>query len=212
MLDLAVFVPRLKQVIAWAAYLSRNFNYQVEYQKGNYGTVFRQLNPIIEGMPLFSIEAGYTAWNKDVYELGYLKQALQQAFEQRDEQVIKEDFNPANFQKLGRILFFDIQLTTHDGAAVAESNCFVDESDVPPIDTWFYLDNNVSRQAKKALSLFGWIPKRQVIRTPKLFCWIPKQFVPMMQAAIGVEIFDSYHWLDEVNPLVHQQIVAAMSA
>jgi hypothetical protein len=29
-----------------------------------------------------------------------------------------------------------------------------------------------------------------------LFCWIPKQFEEVMQAAINVEIFDSYSWLD----------------
>lgn len=75
MLDLAVFVPRLRQVIAWTAHLAQGF----DYHNGNYRTVFRQLNPLLDGMPLFTIlEAGYTVWNKDVYELSYLKQALEQ--------------------------------------------------------------------------------------------------------------------------------------
>jgi hypothetical protein len=208
MLDLAVFVPRLKQVIAWTAHLAQNF----DCQTGNYGTVFRQLNPVINGQLLYGFNDGYIDWKVDVYDLNNCQQALQIAFEQRDTQQASLNFEPSSFQELGRILYFEMQLTTNDGAASAESDCFVDESDVPPIDTWFYLDQNLTQQAKKASNLFCCLPKWQVERAPKLFCWIPKQFESVMQAAISVEIFDSYHWLDEVNPLTHQQIVAAISA
>lgn len=159
-----------------------------DYRHGNYGTVFRQLNPIIGGESLFSIEAGYTTWNKDVYELDYLKQALQQALEQRDSQVSKELFDYRDFQRLGRVLYFETQVTTHDGTAIVHSDCFVDESDAPPIDTWFYFD------AEKR----------------NLFCWIPREFENVMQKAIDVEMFDSYHWLDKEAPYTHGSIVAAM--
>ena len=210
MLDLAVFVPRLKQVIAWTEHLMQHFTYPPDRQ--NHGAIFRQINPIINGQLLYSSDWGYTSWNLDVYDLNNFEQALQIALKQRDAEAVVLDFNSADFQKLGRILFFETQVTTHDGAAIAESNCFVDESDVPPIDTWFYLDQDVKRQVRKAPSLFFWIPKQQVKKAPNLLCWIPKQFESVMQAAINAEIFDSYHWLDEASPFVYQQIVAAMSA
>jgi hypothetical protein len=186
MLDLTVFVLRLRQVIAWTAYRAQGF----DYQNGNYGTVFRHLNPLIDGLPLFTIDAGYTTWNKDVYELSYLKQALQQATAQRDEQPIELGVNLGDFTQLGRILYFETQVTTHDGAAILDSNCFVDESDVPPIDTWFYFDEE----------------KRN------LFCWIPWQFEQVMQQAADVEMFDSYHWLDKEGPNTHARIMAAMTS
>jgi len=93
---------------------------------------------------------GYTAWNLDVYDLNNFEQALKIAFKQRDTEAINMDFSFADFQRLGRVLYFETQVTTHDGAAVAESNCFVDESDVPPIDTWFYLDHSKRQQVKKS--------------------------------------------------------------
>jgi hypothetical protein len=184
MLDLTVLVPRLKQVIAWTAHRAQHF----DYQNGNYGTVFRHLNPLIKGKPLFTNNAGYTTWNQDVYELEFLKQALGQALAQRAAQVVEPGLDLANFQLLGRILYFETQTTTHDGVATAESQCFVDESDMPPIDTWFYFDEG----------------KRN------LFCWIPRQFEEVMQKAVDAEIFDSYHWLDKEGPMTHASIVAAM--
>jgi len=195
MLDLTVFVPRLKQVIAWTEYLMQHFTYPPDRQ--NHGAIFRQINPVINGQTLHSSDWGYTTWNLDVYDLANFEQALRIALKQREVEAIKQDFYSADFQKLGRILYFETQLTTHDGAAIAESNCFVDESDVPPIDTWFYLDRNVRKGARSRNNLF---------------CWIPKQFEAVMQEAISVEIMDSYHWLNEAGPLTHQQIVAAMSA
>jgi hypothetical protein len=188
MLDLAEFVSRLKQVVVWTKNLTKDFKFQVDYQNGNYGTVFRQLNPVIDGQPLFTIEAGYTTWNKDVYELEFLKKALQQAFKQRDAQLIEGVFEPSEFQCLGRIVYFETQVTTHDGTAAVHSDCFVDESDVPPIDTWFYFD------AEKR----------------NLFCWIPREFEEVMQKAIDVEMFGSYHWLDKEAPRMCANIVAAM--
>jgi hypothetical protein len=187
MLDLAVFVPRLRQVIGWTAHLAQGF----DYHNGLYGTVFRQFNPLFDGVPLFTIlEAGYTVWNKDVHELSYLRQALQQAVGQRDEQPVKLDFNLNNFNNLGRILYFETRMATTDGAPIMESDCFVDECDVPPIDTWFYFDEE----------------KRN------LFCWIPWQFEQVMQQAIDAELFGSYHWLDKEGPNTHARIVAAMTS
>jgi hypothetical protein len=194
MLDLTVFVPRLKQVIAWTEHLMRHFAYAPDRQ--NHGAIFRQINPVINGQPLYSSDWGYTTWNLDVYSLDNFEQALQIAVNQRDQEAILLDFNFANFQQLGRILYFETGLTLHDGFAIAESNCFVDESDVPPIDTWFFLDRNI---------------KNRALSKDNLFCWIPKRFESIMQEAINAEFLDSYHWLDKEGPQTHQQIVAAMA-
>jgi hypothetical protein len=194
MLDLTVFVPRLKQVIGWTEHLMQNFVYPSDKQ--NHGDIFRQINPIIGGQPLYSSDWGYTTWNLDVYDLNNFEKALQITFKQRDEEALESNYSPSNFQSLGRIIYFETHMTTHDGAPIAESNCFVDESDVPPIDTWFFLDRNNSHEATSSVNLF---------------CWIPKRFEPIMEAAISAEIFDSYHWLDEAGPLTHQMIVTAMA-
>ena len=187
MLDLAVFVPRLKQVIAWTEHLMQHFVYPIDRQ--NHGAIFRQINPVINGQPLYASEWGYTTWNLDVYDLNNFRQALQVAFSQRDTVIEGADSSATNFQSLGRILYFHTQLTTHDGAAIVDSNCFVDESDVPPIDTWFYFDDEEAN----------------------LLCWIPRKFEAVTQAAIDVEMMGSYHWLDEAGPLTHKEIVTAMA-
>lgn len=200
MLDLAVFVPRLKQVIAWTRYLMQQLGGQ--YNELDNSRVFRQINPQIDNQPLYKFTSDYTSWSVEwnieysYYDSSNFEQALQQAVGQR-EAIAMRNSGSADFQDLGRILYLETQLTTCDGAAAFESHGFIDENDVPPIDTWFYLDRNIRRQARK---------------TPNLFCWIPRQFESVMQAAMDVEIFDSYHWLDEAGPLTHQQIVAAMSA
>lgn len=200
MLDLAVFVPRLKQVIAWTEHLMLNSAHQ--YNALDNSRIFRQINPVINSQSLYKFNSDYTQWSVewnieyDYYDSSNFEQALQQAVEQRGAVSIPNN-RFADFQKLGRILYLETQLTTCDGAAAYESHGFIDENDVPPIDTWFYLDKNIQQQYRKV---------------PNLFCWIPKRFELIMEEAMNVEIFDSYHWLDEKGPLTHQQIVAAMSA
>ncbi|MDO7885449.1 hypothetical protein [Hymenobacter cheonanensis] len=180
-------MPRLKQVVAWTEHLMQQFVYPPDKQ--NHGAIFRQINPVINGQHLYASEWGYTTWNLDVYELNNFRQALQLAFNHRDMEMGEAAGSFADFQSLGRILYLHTQLTTHDGAAIVDSNCFVDESDVPPIDTWFYFDDE----------------------NANLFCWIPKKFETIMQAAIDVEMMGSYHWLDKAGPFTHKAIVTAMA-
>lgn len=196
MLDLAVFVPRLKQVIAWTTRLSQGF----DFEDWNYGDVFRQLNPVINGQPLLTIDRGYAIWNADDRDVSVYKQALKMAFEERDVYDAVEanrNFAVGNFTAQGRILCYELGITTNVGDAVIESSCFIDENDAPPIDTWFFLEENFSE--------FG----------TTLFCWIPKQFEPKMQAAFNCcdnLIFSGmYQWLDELAPKVfYPKVVAAM--
>jgi hypothetical protein len=194
MLDLTVFVPRLKQVIAWTEYLMEKFSNQ--YNKLDNSKLFRQINPVIYGQPLYTYDENSISWSVDDYSPDKFEQALQQSIKQRGE-IIEQDAAFSNFHGLGRILYFETQITTCDGAAEFQSNGFIDGSDAPPIDTWFYLEQNIIRQSREL---------------PYLFCWIPKRFEPIMEEAISVEMFGSYHWLDEEGPLTYQQIVAAMSA
>jgi hypothetical protein len=194
MLDLDVIVPRLKQVISWTEYLMQKFVYPPDRQ--NHGEIFRQINPVINGQPLYTCDRGSATWNLDDCDLDNFEQALRIAVEQREQEIELLDFNLADFQQLGRILYFATGGTLHDGFAIAESNCFVDESDVPPIDTWFFLDRN---------------SKNPALSKDNLFCWIPKRFEPIIQEAINVDYLGSYHWLDKEGPLTHQQIVDAMA-
>ncbi|GAB3636954.1 hypothetical protein GCM10027422_25440 [Hymenobacter arcticus] len=166
-----------------------------QYNDLENSAIFRQINPVIYGQPLYTYNENGISWSVDDYGPDKFEQALQQSIKQREE-VIKQNVTFSNFQGLGRILYFETQITTCDGAAEFQTNGFIDGSDALPIDTWFYLDHDIRRQDR---------------RVPNLFCWIPKQFELIMEEAISVEIFGSYHWLDEAGTLTHRQIVAAMA-
>lgn len=196
MLDLAAFVPRLKQVIAWTDRLVQGF----DFEGWNYGDVFRQFNPVINGQPLLTIDRGYAIWNADDRDIAVFEQALKAAFGERDTYgAVETSLNlvVGNFTELGRILCYELEVTTNVGDAVVESSCFIDENDAPPIDTWFFLGEDFPAKG-----------------TSMLFCWIPKQFESKMQAAFAAcdnQIFGMYWWLDELTPKTfYPKVVAAM--
>lgn len=183
--EIAGFVKQLKQVIGWTEKLSRDF----DFETGFYGTVFRQTNPVINGIPLYSFDGDYATWNLDDYNPNLYETLLAAAIDARDK---IEDIDLANIGELGRIICFQTCCTTHDGAPIVESQCFVDEGDVPPVDTWFFLKDNYYHSDYRS--------------DQTLFCWIPKPFEPMMQQAIDVEILDSYSWLDQNDTAMHSLI------
>jgi hypothetical protein len=189
-LDIPLFISRLNKAVAWTAKLSQGF----DYENGWYGTVFRQTNPIIQQAPLYQFDDDYTTWNLDAYDIQIFEQALQATLAVRDNEPIGIDLTVSVLSELGRIICFTTQLTTHEGTAIIDSQCFVDDSDVPPIDTWFYLETG-----------FPWK------KSTTLFCWIPRQFESVMQAAIDVEMFGSYEWFDESTPAFYQKFLAALS-
>ena len=169
------FLKQLKQVIKWTEKLSTDF----DFENGFYGTVFRKTNPIINGTNLYRFDGDYTTWNLNDYDNILYEKLLEIAINSRDK---ISDFSLADIDNFGRIICFQTGCTTHDGAPIIESKCFVDEGDVPPIDTWFFLKNNYYHHGYRS--------------NQTLFCWIPKQFEAVMQGAINVEILDSYSWLD----------------
>ncbi len=145
----------------------------------NYSTILRLTNPDYEGKPFYLFENTRTG-SAATPELSFnyltvLEKALTVRTDKR--------FEFKDITQIGQILEFDTDLTTHDGAPCTESEGFVDESDIPPIDTWFYLTKT------------------------KLYCWIPTLFIEKMQSAIDVEIFDSYRWIKDSNPSLQLQII-----
>jgi len=133
----------------------------------NYARVLRTTNPVYNGKPFyrFDEETGEAIVAEPFDYKPILKNALS----------VRPIATPiADMHTLGQILAFQIEVSTHDGAPSAE-NGFVDNADIPPIDTWFYLANGF------------------------LYCWIPERFVTIMQDVINVEILGSYQWIDEIS-------------
>lgn len=184
-----VFKNNLKQVMWWTELLTEHF----DYKTGNYGTVFRQTNPEINGSKLYQIDNGYTTWQINDYSYDLYDQLLQSAISVRPE---GPEINPQKIHTFGRILSFETIVTLYDGAPIIESQLFLDESDVPPIDTWFFLKRN-------------YIHTDHVCKQ-SLFCWIPKPFQDVMQQGIDVEILDSYRWMDENESAIFKYLLEVL--
>ena len=189
--ETARLIASLQDAIKWTEFLTIDF----DFETGNYGTVFRQTNPDINGTKLYSFDHNDARWNVDDYSSENYKKALQFLIDKRSKWI--EQNETLKVSPNGRILVFQTQLTTQDGAPITESEGFVDEGDIPPIDTWLFLKDGFFRHGYGYTDL-------------ALFCWIPQEFEPKMQAAIDVEIFDSYDWLDELNPKLNSQIINSL--
>lgn len=183
--EIASFIKRLKHVIAWTEGLAEYF----DYEKGNYGKVFRKTNPVIEGQELYNFGGPYDIEMKNADDPKLYEQLVEQITTSRAS-FIEVDLE--HLDQLGRILTFNTCASTYDGAPIAESHGFTDNGDAPPIDTWFYLKSNYKHTGYNCAQV--------------LFCWIPKRFVPVMQSAFDVEILDSYRWLDENDAFLYERI------
>ncbi len=199
--EISIFKQSLSQVINWTEKLSKNF----DYENGKFGYIFRKTNPIFKGELLYKygvqsceitslnlkIDFGedYSSWNNWNYSYKDYDLLLEQALKCRE---AESDIDLSKLDELGRILCFQTCISTHDGAPIVESKNFVDDGDVPPIDTWFYLKRNYFHSDYNC--------------EQSLFCWIPKKFEKVMQQAIDVEILDSYRWFDENNWDVYEQL------
>lgn len=164
-----LFNKRLEEVRAWTKFIYDDFDLTV----GSYGKIYRSVNPIVKGRALYKFDDDYTTWNVDEYDVSNYVEAFNQAISIRK-------FPVDSCRSKGTVLCFTTCLTTNDGAAIAESNGFFDESDVPPIDTWFYIIENVLELCGRAV----------------LFCWIPNNFKNLAQKGIDVEMMESYFWIN----------------
>lgn len=183
--ELREILRNLRRVMAWTEDLVNGFDYSV----GEYGHVFRQTNPWLNGQQLYVFKGGYASWGLDEYSQDTYDQLLAEVLTVRK---VQPNYGPFRLGELGRILSFETCNSLTDGAPIAESLHFVDEMDAPPIDTWFYLMRDYDHGERRCAQT--------------LFCWIPKAFEAMMQRAIDVEILDSYRWMDENDPEAYQWI------
>lgn len=166
------FYANLCKTIIWTEHVISGIK---DSSSINYATVLRQTNPIYHDRPFYDFTCeGSPAPPSVSFNYDYI---LKEALKARE----SIEWKGGEFDFKGRILVFDIDITTYDGAPVASSQGFVDEADIPPIDTWFYI-------TKK-----------------HLYCWIPMMFIPVMQDAIDVEMFGSYKWLD-MNKQIHEEV------
>lgn len=170
------FYSNLARTINWTEKIIDTIEDKTEI---NFSTILRLANPNYTNQPFYSYDGtsySFAATSEIPFDYRIL---LEEAMKTRK----IEESRFENINQLGQIIEFEIDLTTHDGAPCAESYGFVDESDIPPIDCWFYLTKTY------------------------LYCWIPSLFIEPMQRAIDVEIFDSYRWLKDSNPDLQRQIV-----
>lgn len=76
----------------------------------------------------------------------------------------------------GKILVCEYENSPADGASEAEAAGFIDDYDLPPIDTWFFLSVN----GKQKL----------------LYSWIPDAYCSLVNEAIEVNVFEMLWWID----------------
>ena len=165
------FVQNLRKTVAWTEFLM-SLEETVEVYR-----IFRKTIPKIGGVPLFDLFHWEVDWHFPVDKLETFQVALKEAM------AVRKDPGSTLPEINGRILCFDIGLSTNDGAAWPESDGFMDEWDIPPIDTWFALNDDRARY-----------------KAGTLFCYIPEAFIKYVENAISVEIFGSYQWLDVLYP------------
>lgn len=117
------FYSNLVATISWTEKIVNSIE---DKSQINYSTILRLTNPDYEGKPFYRYErtwSGFAA-TPDI-SFNYLT-VLQKALAVR----VDKNIELKDITQLGQILEFDIDLTTHDGAPCAESEGFVDESDI----------------------------------------------------------------------------------
>jgi hypothetical protein len=154
----------------------------------NYASILRSFNPKSEGQSLFKF--GLVTYNTIENEIRCFFNAdwSSDPFTDKHLGLIKELFNKQREHKLavisavqptnsaqGKIVVIQIDETVVDGASEAESSGLFDIYDLPPIDTWVYIDNDSNR----------------------LFAWIPSPFVHLADQAIAVNCMDCICWFDD---------------
>ena len=176
------FYLNLEKTINWTESIIKQSETN---SKIDYSLVLRSMNPIYKGKPFYTFrDLSYLSNAASPPELCFnYKSVLDDIMRYRDKTFLTHN----NVKELGKILKFQIDITTLDGAPCAESG-FVDEADIPPIDTWFYVTKKY------------------------LYCWIPTMFIEKMQDAIDVECLESYSWLETSNPNLNQNALLSMQS
>lgn len=139
--------------------------------------ILRSYNPDCNGQPLFSFKDEVSEWALDILtienestleqyfysSIDYKRKAMADATEKIDYEgkILKAEF-----------------ITLIDGTSEPESGGFIDVYDLPPIDSWFY----VNRNENNALVFYA---------------WIPQEFVALVDFAIATNIVECFYWVDK---------------
>jgi hypothetical protein len=170
---LETFYSNLRRTILWTQNIVSTIK---DTSHVDYVRILRTTNPLYEGRPFYLFNDSTKSASGPNIPFNY-HAVLSDALELRQD----SDLPISNMSDLGKILRFQIDVTIHDGAPAAELG-FVDESDIPPIDTWFYITKIY------------------------LYCWIPTLFINKMQDAVDVEFLDSYEWVEKIDPALNGEI------
>lgn len=170
------FYVNLVKTIAHTEKIIREIDDQASI---DYAAVLRTCNPTYHGDPLYHFYPIHGRFVIEILEDFNFDDILATALALRD--VTPIGLNEP--EKRGKLLAFEINISTIDGAPEVYSDSFVDNLDIPPIDTWFFVTSKY------------------------LYCWIPTMFIGKMQAAIDVEVLNSYTWLEEADPEFNQMIM-----
>lgn len=174
-IDRDAFYLNLQKTIHWTEKIVGNIK---DVSAIDYSRVLRTTNLLYNNRPFYSWDFD-TTWVSPTEggNFDYFK-VLSLAMEHRTDTELIE-----SAVEKGKILAFEIDITTCDGAPIEVSEGFVDDFDIPPIDTWFFVTKKY------------------------LYCWIPTLFIGKMQDAINVEILGSYQWLEDTAPNLNSQIL-----
>lgn len=158
----------------------------------NNGQILRENNPKINNSPLYKF---YDDGEPEIEDsdLNYEK-LISDIFLSRKKII---DIPHEKLLNYGRILGFKTLQSIPDGAPISESNGFVDNYDIPPIDCWIYYKPNFKTLHYKS-------PYTNINEI--LFCWIPNQAIDIMNETMEIEALKSYFWLDEHYPDIQKRI------
>lgn len=164
---------------------------QMNSQISDPAQIFRSINPIVDGGPIFSFELEYevvpgiqkythTNWGKDplIQENdNLLKKLFEEQLSNKKHVVLS-----GNEISEGDILIVQFDGVISDGVSEAESQGVIDSYDLPPIDTWFYMKGNL------------------------LFAWIPKKFRHHSNEAILVNMLGVINWFEVEYPNEYKRL------
>jgi hypothetical protein len=164
---------------------------QIKNCDKNSASIFRSINPIINGKKLFEFKltdygfepekrfAFSTEWSLDPYRdesSNWYKKLFELQLIEKQE-IIKSVNYAEQFN--GKILVVEIDCSMTDGVSEVSSDGLIDVFDCPPIDTWFYFDNESSPRL--------------------LYAWIPREFVYQANQAILVNSVDCIDWYEPAH-------------
>ena len=155
---------------------------QVNSKKSN-AEILRSINPEFGGQAIYRFERNTAnadsyisaMWNPDPLNEEFLVTKLfelQMAFKWN---IL---YRPSNECFGGKILAVEFEETVLDGASEAQPNGFIDVYDLPPIDTWFYLQN---------------VSEKRI-----LYPWVPDNFTELVQNGIEVNCLDLLYRVDDL--------------